>query len=144
MKKADIKNQIRDLVRTKQTQTGTRYFLLCFRDAFKIHIETPEASRCAIMTEAKAMSHLKAHRSTEITIFKTPGETLPDWSKGKKAIVADILPGMVRDVTGFLKFKHPSVYADQTPEAYMEKLTNEERHLMAAYSRIDRFVKNEL
>jgi hypothetical protein len=142
-KKTDLKNQIRDLVKAKQNQTGTRYFLYCYNEFFKVYIETENASRCCLFKEQKALEFLKIHRKTEITIYKTAGQELPEWSKGKKATIAEILPGMVPALVQFLSWQHPTMYDRIAFEVYSARLTQEEKEIFAGFSRITRHINHE-
>ena len=121
-----------------------RYSLHCYGGHFQMEIETETASRSCLFFEPKALAFLKAHPKTEITIYKLPGEPLPEWSKGKKANVATIMPGMVSPLVQYFAWQHPTLY-DRIPfEIYSAQLTEAEKEIFAGFSRIQRFLTHEL
>lgn len=120
-----------------------KFFLHCYGSHFKAHIETETASRSCLFTESKALAFLKAHPKTEVTIYKTAGQELPEWTKGRKAFIIEVLSGMVPPLVQYLTWQHPTLY-DKIPfEIYSARLTQAEKEIFAGFSRITRHLNQE-
>lgn len=121
-----------------------RLFLHAINGHFNLHFELENCVRCLILSEAQAMKRIKEHRNINIVIYHAPGAPLPEWSKGLKASIAEILPSMEPQVVKWLTFAMPTLYDDQSIEDYSAKLTQEQKQIIADMSRIQRFLNHEL
>lgn len=144
MKKAELKNQLREMVKAKPKEGFPRLFLHTYNGQFKLHFELENCVRCLILSEAQAMKRIKEHKAKiNITIYHVPGEPLPDIFKGIRANIVDILPGMVTPLTKWLTYQTPTLYDDQSIEDYSSRLTQEQKQIIGDMSRIQRILAHE-